>query len=228
MKKTLFIYSIISLLSFNMAMYSQKPFDAPKENEYLMSKTVNLKKAPKNVTGSAYFTEKFQKGIIYKNNTVLKRNINLRYNASRDLIEVAFNHNQSKILRQSPNIYAVINNIQYAYIPDSIDEENNGYFIVLLEDSNMSLYKKQEKTFREGKKSINSMTSDIPATYKTKESLFLVNEKGELQELSKSKNGKIKSFINHQKELKQYVKGNNLNINKESQLIELVSYYNTL
>ncbi|MFK5983696.1 MAG: hypothetical protein QM499_12350 [Flavobacteriaceae bacterium] len=228
MKKTLFIYSILSLLSFNMVMYSQKPFDDPNENEYLMSRTVNLKNAPKNVAGSPYFVEKFQKGTIYKNNTVLKRNINLRYNASRDLVEIEFNQNQSKILRHSSNIYAVINNKQYIYIPDSIDEENNGYFVVLHKGLIMSLYKKHEKTFREGKKSINSMTSDIPATYKTKESLFLVNEKGELQELSKSKNGKIKSFISHQKELKQYVKENNLNINKENQLIKLVSYYNTL
>ena len=228
MKKTLFIYSIISLLSFNMVIYSQKPFDAPQGKEYLMSKTVNLKTAQKNATGSPYFTEKFQKGTIYKNNTVLKRNINLRYNASRDLVEIEFNQNQSKILRHSPNIYVVINNKQYVYIPDSTDEENHGYFIVLLEESKMSLYKKQEKTFREGKKSVNSMTSDIPATYKTKETLFLVNEKEELQELPKSKNGKVKSFKSHSKELKQYIKENNLNINKENQLIKLISYYNTL
>lgn len=211
-----------------MALYAQKPFDAPQENEYLMSRTVNLKTAPKNVSGSPYFSEKFQRGTIYKNNTVLKSNINLRYNASRDLVEIEFNQNQSKILRNSSSIYAVINNKQYVYIQDTLDEENNGYFIALHKDQKMSLYKKQEKIFREGKKSINSMTSDIPATYKTKETLFLVNDKGILQELPKSKNGKIKSFTNHIKELKLYVKENNLNINKENQLIKLVTYYNTL
>jgi len=209
-------------------MYSQKQFDDPQENEYLTSRTVNLKKAPKNTTGSPYFIEKFQKGTIYKNNTVLKRNISLRYNASRDLVEIEFNQNQSKILRHSPNIYAVINNKQYVYIPDSIDEENNGYFVVLHKDLKMSLYKKQEKTFREGKKSVNSITSDISATYKTQETLFLVNSKGELKELSKSKNGKVKSFIDHHKELKLYIKENNLNINKENHLIKLITYYNTL
>lgn len=225
MKRTLLFYIFTSIF---ITSFSQKPFDNPNDNEYLMSKTVKLKDGLQNVTGSPYFIEDFQRASIFKKNIAIKRNVYLRYNASRDLFEIKFNQNQSKVLKQTEDIYVIINNKQFVYVPYSQNPDINGYFEVLSDGEKLSLYKKYNKQFREGKKSINSMTTDIPATYQSKETLFLTNNDGEFIELPNSKNGKIKSFKNHHKLLKQYIKENNLNINKENDLVKLISYYNTL
>jgi hypothetical protein len=225
MKRTLLFYIFTSVF---ITSFSQKPFDNPNDNEYLMNKTVNLKDGLQNVTGSPYFIEDFQRGSIFKRNIAIKRNVNLRYNASRDLFEIKFNQNQSKVLKQTEDIYVIINNKQFVYVPYSENPDINGYFEVLTDEGKLSLYKKYNKQFREGKKSINSMTTDIPATYQSKEILYLTNNDGEFTELPNSKNGKVKSFKSHHKLLKQYIKENNLNINKENDLVKLISYYNTL
>ncbi|MCF6307150.1 MAG: hypothetical protein L3J09_04255 [Flavobacteriaceae bacterium] len=224
MKRTLLFYIFTSIF---ITSFSQKPFDDPNDNEYLMTKTVNLKNAQQSVSGSPYFAEDFQRGIIFKKNIAIKKNVNLRYNASKDLFEIEFNQNQSKVLKQTEDIYVIINNKQFVYVPYSQNPDVNGYFEVLSDGKTISLYKKYNKKIREGKKSINSITSDIPPTYISKETLLLVNN-DEFTELPKSKKGKIKSFANHHKELKNYIKDNSLNIKKESHLIKLITYYNTL
>ncbi|PHS63449.1 MAG: hypothetical protein COB12_09120 [Flavobacterium sp.] len=224
MKRTLLFYIFTSIF---ITSFSQKPFDNPNDNEYLMTKTINLKNVQQNVSGSPYFTEDFQRGSVFKRNIAIKKNVNLRYNASRDLFEIKFNKNQSKVLKQTEDIYVIIDNKQFVYVPYSQNPDINGYFEVL-SNGKLSLYKKYNKQFREGKKSINSMTTDIPATYQSKEILFLTNNNGEFTELPNSKNGKIKSFKSHHKQLKQYIKDNGLNINKENNLIKLVKYYNTI
>ncbi|MCF6308537.1 MAG: hypothetical protein L3J09_11365, partial [Flavobacteriaceae bacterium] len=125
-------------------------------------------------------------------------------------------------------IYVIINNKQFVYVPYSQNPDVNGYFEVLSDGKTISLYKKYNKEFREGKKSINTMTTNIPATYQSKEIIYLTNNDREFTELPNSKNGKIKSFKSHHKQLKQYIKENKLHINKEKHLIKLISYYNTL
>jgi hypothetical protein len=43
-----------------------------------------------------------------------------------------------------------------------------------------------------------------------------------------SKKSKIKIFGDQSKEVKLFIKENNVNINKEAGLVEVISYYNTL
>ena len=213
--------------------FAQSELDTPETDDYLSEKSITLQKKVLNVAGSPYASKEFQSGNVYKNGKLVANNVALRYNVTRDEVEVKgdkkTSNSQARILRMNPDIYVRVLNDVFVYIKPTSEEAPGGYFNVLHEGEHFHLYKKLKKEFIEGKKAINSVARDIPPTYKDRESLFLVDaSNNQLISLDGSRKRKLKAFPSHNKELKNYSKENNLNINKEYSLKKLVAFYNTL
>jgi hypothetical protein len=230
MKKTLlFSFLICALISFNVRSQSVKKDQVI--DTYISQKSVTDDHEFTYV-GSPYFNEEFEKGIIYKDDLALANNVGLRYNANRDVFEIkrkiTLKNNQAKYLNKTDDISLKIKNDCFVFIPARSDNNVNGYFILMYKGENVSLYKKSQKLFIAGQKAYTSLARNVEPTYKEKEVLYLSDANGKLSELPNSKNGKIKTFNKHNKEVKQYIKEQHLNLNKENNLIKLVKYYDGL
>lgn len=225
------LIAAVSLLCIS-ATFAQNGIDRPETDDYLTTRYITPPNDPLDIAGSPYAEEDFQSGNVYKNGKLVASNVAIRYNVSRDEVEIkgeaAASDRQARVLKTNPDIYVRVLNDVYVYVKPSTEEAPFGYFEVLHEGENYHLYKKLKKEFIEGKKAINSVARDIPPTYKDREDLYLVQPNGTITELSGSRNRKIKAFPSHNKELKKYIKENDLNINKEYSLKKLVAYYNTL
>jgi hypothetical protein len=136
----------------------------------------------------------------------------------------------SKVVRtllRSEDFEIKIGNESFEYISSS-KNALRGYFIILFKGEKNALYKKITKKYYPGQKAQNSMSHDVAAMYREREVIYLVDETGTFTELSSSKSGKIKAFGKLKKEVKTYVKDNNLNPNNEDDLIQVVSHFDTI
>ena len=226
------IVTAISVLCISIT-FAQNAVETPVTDDYITNKSITLPKKVLQVAGSPYANKTFQQGNVYKKGKLVAANVALRYNVTRDEIEVkgaiVTSNSEARVLKADPDIYVRVLNDVYVYVSQSGTEGVKGYFNVVYEGEQFHLYKKMKKQFIEGKKAVNSVSRDIPPTYKDRENLFLVNTTNNtFIELAGSRNKKLKAFPSHNKELKKFIKEENLNINKEYSLKKLVAYYNTL
>ncbi len=231
MKKSLLFSLLFVSTSLLFNTTAQSVYNDTDINKYISN--VPIPKVEENTyLGSPYENKDFQRGIITKNGIILSQNVALRYNANRDLFEIKKNavlkDNQARLLKKTDEIELKINNQKYIFLPLNQDNIKAGYFVILHKGEKASIYKKIYMQFIPGQKAYSSMAQDVAPTYKEKTTLYISNKEGEFKELPSSKGGKQKAFTNHKKEVKQYIKDNKLNLNKETDLIKLVKYYNSL
>ena len=225
---------LFSFLMFNASTsFAQMGTEEKESTTYLTNRAITINANELNFSGSAYENKEFASGYVFKNGKTLASNIALRYNAKRDEIEVKNSLNSSnesaRVLVKNDDIYIKILNKVFVYSPVKEGIEKAGYFMVVHEGANYSLYKKLTKKFIEGREAINSITRDTPPAFRDKEVYYLVNKTdGSFVTFPKSKKGKLKIFSSNKKEIKTFVKTNRLNINKGYDLAKLVKYYDTL
>jgi hypothetical protein len=231
MKKTSIAYFVIFTLLISSIAIAQPSMQEPSETEYISNRTVNLLDNQNDYTGSPYYYVDFLKGSVLSKGKTIASNQILRYNVSKEEFEIRDSRNQeSKILKtilRNKDITIQIGDESFEYI-SSEKNRLRGYFIPLFKGDKNSLYKKLKKEYIASQKAVSSMASDVAALYKEKEILYLVDDKGIYTELASSKKGKLKAFGDKKKKVKDYAKQNKLNLNKEKDLIKVVTYVNSL
>ena len=225
------LFSLFFLTSFFAS--AQMGTDEADTDRYYTNKAITINANESNFSGSAYENKEFMNGYVFKNGKTMARNVALRYNAKRDEMEVKNSLNSSnknaRVLIKSDDIYIKILDKVFVYTPVKEGIDKAGYFMVLQEGDNYSLYKKITKKFIEGRESINSITRDTPPAFENKVVYYLVNKSdGSFTKFPKSKKGKLKVFTQHKKEIKDFVISNSLNLKKDYALAKLVKYYDTL
>jgi len=239
LKKMHRMKNVLALVLFSLLMFTSSISVAQMDTEekesttYFTNKAITINANERNFTGSAYENEDFVSGYVFKNGKTLASNVALRYNAKRDEIEVkrkvSSSNESARVLVKNDDIYIKILNKVFVYSPVREGIAKAGYFMVLHDGTNYSLYKKLTKKFLEGREAINSITRDTPPAFQNKEVYYLVNKvDGSFTAFPKSKKGKLKIFDSNKKEVKAFVKENRLNIKKDYDLAKLVKYYDTL
>jgi hypothetical protein len=227
MKKNLLIACSIIVSIYSINVGAQPLNNDTDINEYLSKRNLEA-----NFTGTPYQNKAFQNGTILKNGLVIAQNIGLRYNAAKDLFEVkktaVFKDDQAKVLIGSKGISINLENEKYVFLIPNEKNTAQGYFVDLYSGGKAALYKKIKKVYIPEQKAYTSYSNNVAANYKEKNILYLYQEDGVLVEMPNSKKSKIKIFGDQAKEVKLFIKENNININKEAGLIEVISYYNTL
>jgi hypothetical protein len=183
-----------------------------------------------NTTGTPYLNEEFETGSLINENVVVASNVLLRYNAVHDEFQIKQSPNERddrvQAVRKAPEVYVKIGDNIFTYVIPG--NGVGGYYNVLFEGKKLNLYKKYSKKFIEGQKSVNMMTGDVPNRLVNESSYFIVNSKGEFTELPNSRNRKFQAIAgDNRNELRKYAGTNNLNINREEDLIQLVEYYDS-
>lgn len=180
-------------------------------------------------TGTPYNHPSFLNGSIYKEGKLLADNIAIRYNAIADEMEVkeniAVSDDEAKVLTKSQDIFVKIMSDIFVFVPYQGGIEEGGYFEVLYEGPQIDFYKKHIKDFDEAKKASSTLTRDVLASFKDEPVFYLVTKAGKFYEFPKSRNRKLKVFGDKEKEMKKWVKSNQLDLNEEQDLMRAVKHF---
>ena len=182
------------------------------------------------IKGDAYLNVNFIPGNIYQDENLLKSNVLMRYNAYADEIEITENiQKKSKYgaLMKDPSIYVKIGNDIYVFIPYNDSNEKGGYFNIIADGKTHDLYKKTTSVFRGPQKAKSSYDSDTPPSFEKATKYYLV-ENGVFFELPKSRSRILKTMDLKKDEVRKYVRENNLDVFKETDLIKVFTYYDSL
>lgn len=153
----------------------------------------------------------------------------LRYNSYSDEMEFSDGSDVFSINKESGMIvnFTTINKI-YECISYNIEGRDKfGYLVQLvINPDKYSLYKKEKTELLKGEKSPNGITKDRNDYFVKDKELYILKNKDAFISFPKSKKEFTNKFNNSQMEV--YMKQNNINLKKESDLIKLISYMNTL
>ncbi|WP_181566703.1 hypothetical protein [Aequorivita sp. CIP111184] len=177
----------------------------------------------------AYANPNFIVGNIYQDENLLKAGVPMRYNAYADEIEIK-NHASEEnygALMKDESIYAKIGKDIYVFIPYNGSNEKGGYFNILADGKNYDLYKKTTANFIEPKKGKTNYETDSAATFDKTIKYYLV-QNGKFLEMPSTKSKVLKVMNSKKKEIKGYIDKNNLDVDKELDLIKVFTYFDSL
>ncbi len=181
------------------------------------------------IKNDAYLNSNFMVGNIYQDDKLLKNNVPMRYNAYADEIEIKSNASEENYgaLMKDPSIYVKINKDIYVFIPYEDSNEKGGYFNLLADGKTYDLYKKTTAVFKEPTKAKTSYQRDTPPSFEKITKYYLV-QNGKFFELPASKAKVLKVMDSKKSEVKYFIDENNLDVDKEADLIKVVSYFDSL
>ena len=217
----------IALLAFSSGI-SQVSFNNPDEAAIVSYQTKPINISNIKTEGSAYFNEEFKWGQVLVNGEV-KSTGNLRYNAVNSEIELQKGKEKYTAILKRNYISARIQNELYKLYP-YLDDTNNestriGYFIPLNE-GNLKLLYKPEKKLRRGKAAATNYDRSVPPRYIDISSYYI--QKGDEPAIKIYLRKKYFYDILGKDNIKEYVKSNNLKLNKEDDAIKVMEYYNNM
>jgi hypothetical protein len=177
----------------------------------------------------AYANVNFVSGKIFQDNELMKDEVPMRYNAYADEIEIKKNTSdqQYSALIKDQNIFVKIFKDIYVFVPYEGSNEKGGYFNVLNDGKTYDLYKKTTAIYREPQKARTSYDRASPPSF-TKTTTYYLVQNGTFMEMPSSKSKVLKMMSKKKDEIKNYIKQNNIDTDKEADLIKLVSYFDSL
>ncbi len=180
------------------------------------------------IVGSPFENNTFQPAILKKQDGTLFSQLFMRYNAYYDIMEIKNATSEPDslimILKKSPEFTIQIKDKHYLFIPESNIDEVGQYFEVLYNGKKTQLLKKTTKIFVEGKIARTSFEKDFPHRFNDKVTYFIKDEN--LKALPSSNSKKIAVIESINKEVVDYIKEKNLNLNDENSLIEIARLLN--
>jgi len=181
------------------------------------------------IKDEAYANSNFVQGKIFQDDKLLRSNIPMRYNAYADEIEIKSHASEKNYgaLMKDPSIYVKMGNDIYVLIPYEDSNENGGYFNILADGKTYDLYKKTTTVFQEPTKAKTSYQQDTPPAFNKITKYYLVKD-GIFFELPTGKTKLLKVMDSKKNEVKNYIGENNLDLDKEADLIKAVAYFDTL
>lgn len=182
---------------------------------------VVVKKPPKySVQGHQYYENENKLASVYVNGKKMRRAY-VRYNTLNDEIEVTEIFN---ILKKE-NIRVVLDE---GYVYKMLDYEGTKQFFVFLKEGKNSLVMKVEKKIKQGQNAVDAYEQTTNDKFIEKRSYFILKAGGDLLKIRLKQKDILKALEDKKNEIEKYVSSKKLNYKKESDLIRIVGYYNTL
>lgn len=224
------ICTLITSMSFSQAKNSNYDIFARTIDINQKSLAFGLTEAEFNtIKDEAYTNPNFIEGNIYQEDQLLKSGVPMRYNAFADEIEIKKNLSDKNYgaLMKDPSIFVKIFQDIYVFVPLNGSNANGGYFNVLNDGKTYDLYKKTTSVFRKPQKAKTSYERDLPPSFTKNVTYYLVQD-GSFLEMPSRKSKVIKMMDKKKTEIKAYIKDNDIDMNKEADMIKLVSYFDSL
>lgn len=181
------------------------------------------------IKDEAYANPNFVQGKIFQEDQLIKDDVPMRYNAYADEIEIKKNQTDESYgaLIKSPDIFVKMFRDIYVFVPYEGSNEKGGYFNVLSDGKTYDLYKKTKALFREPQKAETSYERDMPPSFPKTVTYYLV-QNGTFLEMPNSKSKILKMMDRKKSEMKKYIKENDIDLDKEADLIKAISYFDSL
>ncbi|MDT0293473.1 hypothetical protein ACFQ3R_12845 [Mesonia ostreae] len=188
-----------------------------------------------NVIGDMYLSSNFKKAKVIYKKTGEVINLFVRYRIFDDSFEArkAAEDENTLIMERSNQFDVKYDDRHFVFInklPVFINEANNGYVLVMAENDKVSLVKRISQKYVPGQKARSAMESNKKPRLLNNENYFIAID-NKLTEIEPHKRKAYKAFPDHQKELKQFIKKDNLKFKESSRdedLNKLVNYYGNL
>jgi hypothetical protein len=219
--------SILSLLFSVSLCFSQVSFNptgggSGYDGETYFSPMAFKKLASKKVEGSPYL---FPKELSFKTNT--KLNLNGRYNALTDQIEVIRNDSVLN-LRKFIGLKVTFDNDETYQVFINKSAKKTQFFNVLTKGKKVNLVAKQEVYFEPEVKPSHGYDKHHPPKFiRKKDQLFFGINKTAI-EIPKKKKDFLRLFGSNGSKIKAYIKENRLSIKNTEDLKKIVAYFGTL
>lgn len=191
-----------------------------------------LAKSYTDVKGSPYLFDGWFKGVVKLMNGTVYESIDLMYNQIKDELIFKASENQAQTftlpiyeftLRQSEkDVILLEKKFRRGFTP--VDGASDMAFYEVLADGKTLLLKRTSKVIFE----------ELPYGSSTKlqtikdNVYYYINTSGKLIKIKKDKKQILTALNIHTAELEMYIKGNKLDLKQDTDLVKLISYYNTL
>ena len=183
------------------------------------------------INGIPYLKEEFQSGIIELADGKKSDEVLLRYNISKDIFEILRNNDTLTLNRPFAVKYVYLDDKVYIFNPRFLknsERRQNGYFELRI-SGDFSLYIKRWKNL-----SYDSFAANYKGGGGTKEYYYIdkKNFVGKIADgdpfIISSPRSLLSKLDKHQSEVKSFIKKNKIKLKKESDLVRVVEYYNSL
>ena len=192
------------------------------------NRQVNLiKKKETAAEGSMYINDKFIPAKISGQQSTYM----LRYNAYHDYFEMTGSDGEPKQLPVTPGEQITIINKNYilADYKDSKDESFKGYLSVIYGGTKVKIYRRERIVYQAATEAANSYQQGKPAAYKRAADEFYISTDGQpALFLQPSRKGISKLFPDKAKQIQEFMKANNIDLETEEGLKRIGAYLDTI
>ncbi len=186
------------------------------------------RKVRSDIEGSEYLNENFLDGEILTMNSEHFKDIPMRYNAFLDNVEVRLPNGTICNLIDPDKIFQILLNKQVLVYTDYVSPEGKkSGFLFVLYDGASKLYRRYYKIFNEGR-ATNGITPEIPPKIADKPMEYYIKAKDGAIHICNSKKDLLSVMNNGTSEIENYLKKEKIRLNREDDLIKVVSYYDSL
>ena len=182
----------------------------------------------KDVAGSPYLNDEFVKGSVYTTSKIRYEGVPLRYNIYSDQIEFKGEKGEVLAIAAPETIEKIeFNGDTWVYAPYSLAKYvSEGYFIVLEEDD-VSLYKKPQIQFEPPTEAMPFKDAQ-PARFENRPDHFYIRVGNKEAKKVADRKDFAEILPAHQKDVEKFVKKEKVKPHKPDRIIELVKFYNSL
>ncbi len=181
------------------------------------------------VAGDPFIDKKFQKGEVVFKDSVVAKEIPMRFNSYTDNIE--FKKNDTILALANPEL---IDHVSFGYrtfIYSPYKEgafTKKGYFEVLADGKTKLLLHYEAIIKREQLPASNYEGGNYRDYFRNSESYYIKKDDNIAHKVSKTKKSILKALGDHTSELEAFIKKKHLKLSKTDNLIDLIYYYNSL
>lgn len=179
------------------------------------------------IEGTPYVNDIYKKGTTIINGKS-KNSALMRYDAVDEAIEILdLNHKPRKLLRRK-NIQAIFDGVTYNVIEFQEGKNKKLGYLNPLNEGETVLYYRPKKQLVEAQQPENGYEAYIPPTYKDVSTYYIKHGHRPAEHVKLSKNQILKKLDTKTSSLKKFISEHNLNLKKETDVLRLLAYYNSI
>ena len=227
--------AIILLLFFSSVLTAQISRNDSRINDAFTDLTNRIrpnsyKLGSTNLNGSPYFDPQFKESKVVYFGKALDDKIFLRYNAISDEMEMSlspYSTESDQALIKNSKVYCSIQGVVYRYLP--LTEGNSslakaGYVREVYRGQHFSLYLRERKVFREGKKARTSLERSFPPRFVDDSEWYIQTKEEALQFIKPTKKNFKNYFKSNSTRLETFLKSEKGDFKNIEYLKKLVQY----
>lgn len=178
----------------------------------------------KNLAGSVYINEDFSKAKL----TGYDPSFQMRYDAYSDEMEMDTTEDIRYLLKKPKMEVSFLNNNK-TYGLYSTNENNNGFFVIILKGDKFSLLLKEKVIFIDETVAETGYEKYVPPTLKhVQDKLYIGYSNNTANEFPQKKKEILALFSSKSKEVEKYAKEQELGFKNTEDIIQIFKHYSTL